>query len=157
MRIVWMNQRHQDRLRISVSQPTRVQYITCTRDHLHTISLAQEITCTRYHLHKRSLAKDITCTRYHLHNISLAKDITCKRYHSHKRSLGQDITWKQGGMSWLAFGYRSRIPQSFCRARICKFSRQKRHFLQLRENRPFVVVKRLRGFPHIMSANFRGF
>ena len=49
----------------------------------------------------------------------------------------------QGGRGWLAFGDRSRIPQSFRRARICKFSRQKHCFLQLRENRPFVVVKRL--------------
>merc|ERR1712192_60026 len=49
----------------------------------------------------------------------------------------------QGGRGWLAFGDRSRIPQSFRRARICKLSRQKRRFLQLRENRPFVVVKRL--------------
>ena len=43
----------------------------------------------------------------------------------------------------LAFVDRSIIPQSFRRARICKFSRQKHCFLQLRENRPFVVVKRL--------------
>ena len=49
----------------------------------------------------------------------------------------------QGGRGWLAFGDRSRIPQSFRRARICKFLRQKHRFLQLRENRPFVVVKRL--------------
>ena len=49
----------------------------------------------------------------------------------------------QGGRGWLAFGDRSRIPQSFWRARICKFSQQKRCFLQLQENRPFVVVKRL--------------
>ena len=35
----------------------------------------------------------------------------------------------QGGRGWLAFGDRSRIPQSFRRARICKFSRQKRRFL----------------------------
>ena len=49
----------------------------------------------------------------------------------------------QGGRGWLAFVDRNRIPQSFRRARICKFSRQKRRFLQLRENRPFVVVKRL--------------
>ena len=46
------------------------------------------------------------------------------------------------GVGWLS-GDCSRIPQSFRRARVCKFSRQKRCFLQLRENRPFVVVKRL--------------
>ena len=39
----------------------------------------------------------------------------------------------QGGRSWLAFGERKIIPQSFRRARICKFSRQKRRFLQLRK------------------------
>ena len=49
----------------------------------------------------------------------------------------------QGGRGWLAFVDRNRIPQSFQRTRICKFSRQKRCFLQLWENRPFVVVKRL--------------
>ena len=36
--------------------------------------------------------------------------------------------WRQGGRSWLAFGKRKIIPQSFRRARICKFSRQKRRF-----------------------------
>ena len=40
---------------------------------------------------------------------------------------------KQGGRSWLAFGERKIIPQSFRRARICKFWRQKRRFLQLRK------------------------
>ena len=40
---------------------------------------------------------------------------------------------EQGGRSWLAFGERKIIPQSFRRARICKFSRQKRRFLQLRK------------------------
>ena len=49
----------------------------------------------------------------------------------------------QGGRGWLAFVHRSRIPQSFRRARICKFSRQKHRFFFKRENRPFVVVKRL--------------
>ena len=49
----------------------------------------------------------------------------------------------QGGRGWLAFGDRSRIPQSFRIARICKSSGQKRPFLQLRENRLFVGVKRL--------------
>ena len=39
----------------------------------------------------------------------------------------------QGGKSWLAFGERKVIPQSFRGARICKFSRQKRRFLQLRK------------------------
>ena len=57
--------------------------------------------------------------------------------------VGACVGADQGGRGWLAFGDRSRIPQSFRRARICKFSRQKRYFLQLRENRPFVVVKRL--------------
>ena len=52
-------------------------------------------------------------------------------------------TVSQGGRGWLAFADRTRIPQSFRRARICKFSRQTHRFLQLRENRPFVVVKRL--------------
>ena len=73
MRIVWMNQRHQDRLRISVSHATRVQYITRTRDYLHKISLARYITYTRYHSHKRSLGQDITWTRDHLHKISLGQ------------------------------------------------------------------------------------
>ena len=57
--------------------------------------------------------------------------------------LFQKVYLNQGGRGWLAFGDRSRIPQSFRRARIFKFSRQKRRFLQLRENRPFVFVKRL--------------
>ena len=35
----------------------------------------------------------------------------------------------QGGRGWLAFGDYSRIHQSFRRARICKFSRQKHRFL----------------------------
>ena len=39
--------------------------------------------------------------------------------------------WRQGGRSWLAFGERKMIPQSFCGARICKFSRHKHRFLQL--------------------------
>ena len=39
----------------------------------------------------------------------------------------------QGGRSWRAFGERKITPQSFRRARICKFSRQKRRFLQLRK------------------------
>ena len=44
----------------------------------------------------------------------------------------------------VAFVHRSRNPQSFRRARICKFARQKRRFfLQLQENRPFVDLKRL--------------
>ena len=37
----------------------------------------------------------------------------------------------QGGRSWLAFGERKIIPQSFRRARICKFSRQKRRFFTI--------------------------
>ena len=59
-------------------------------------------------------------------------------------SLISELTFSpyQGGRGWLAFGDRSRIPEGFRRARICKFSRQKRLFLQLRDNRPFVVVKR---------------
>ena len=52
-------------------------------------------------------------------------------------------TSPQGGRSWLAFVHRRRIHQSFRRAHICKFLRQKRRFLQLQENRLFVVVKRL--------------
>ena len=51
---------------------------------------------------------------------------------------------KQGGRGWLAFVHRSRITQSFRRARICKFLRQKRCFLRLRENWQFVVVKGLK-------------
>ena len=39
----------------------------------------------------------------------------------------------QGGRGWLAFGERKIIPQSFRRVRICKFSRKKRRFLQLRK------------------------
>ena len=39
----------------------------------------------------------------------------------------------QGGRGWRAFSERKIIPQSFRRARICKFSRQKRRFLQLRK------------------------
>ena len=39
----------------------------------------------------------------------------------------------QGGRGWRAFGERKIIPQSFRRARICKFSRQKTSFLQLRK------------------------
>ena len=59
------------------------------------------------------------------------------------KDLVVTLSHDQGGRGWLAFVDRNRIPQSFRRARICKFSRQKRRFLQLRENRPFVVVKRL--------------
>ena len=59
---------------------------------------------------------------------------------------------KQGGRGWLAFGDRIRNPQSFRRARICKFSRQKHRFLQLPENRPFVVVKRL---THIQASSLK--
>ena len=40
-----------------------------------------------------------------------------------------EFTYMQGGRGWLTFVDRSRIPQSFLRARICKFLRQKRHFL----------------------------
>ena len=46
----------------------------------------------------------------------------------------------QGGRGWLAFVHLSRIPQSFRRARI---SQQKHRFIQLREYKQFVVVKRL--------------
>ena len=41
------------------------------------------------------------------------------------------ITLWQGGTSWLAFGERKIIPQSFRRARICKFSRQKTLFFTI--------------------------
>ena len=63
---------------------------------------------------------------------------------SNVRGITREMRRRQGGRSWLAFGDRCRIPQSFRRARICKFSGQKfRFFLQLVESRPFVVVKRL--------------
>ena len=45
----------------------------------------------------------------------------------------------QGGRSWRAFGERKITPQSFRRARICTFSRQKRRFLQLRNNWYFLL------------------
>ena len=38
---------------------------------------------------------------------------------------------KQGGTSWLAFGERKIIPQSFRRAGIYKFSRQKHRFFTI--------------------------
>ena len=41
------------------------------------------------------------------------------------------IMMLQGGTSWLAFGERKIIPQSFRRARICKFSRQKTLFFTI--------------------------
>ena len=84
--------------------------------------------------------------------ISHSSNITSSHQSSNQLPLNQesnhssgngDTSPSQGSRGWLAFGDRSRIPQSFRRARICKFSRQKRRFLQLRENRPFVVVKRL--------------
>ena len=40
------------------------------------------------------------------------------------------VCFHQGGRSWRPFGERKIIPQSFRRARIYKFSRQKRRFLQ---------------------------
>ena len=43
------------------------------------------------------------------------------------------VSSRQGGRSWRPFGERKIIPQSFRRARIFKFSRQKRRFLQLRK------------------------
>ena len=52
------------------------------------------------------------------------------------------VTW-QGGRSWQAVVERGRIPQSFRRARKCKFSRQKRRFLLSSGDRQFVVVKGL--------------
>ena len=76
----------------------------------------------------------------------------CRNDHVRTPKINFNLTkgLQQGGRGWLAFGDRSRIPQSFRRARICKFSRQKRRFLQLRENRPFVVVKRL---THIQASS----
>ena len=38
--------------------------------------------------------------------------------------MGEEDLYHQGGRSWLAFGERKIIPQSFRRARIYKFSRQ---------------------------------
>ena len=50
------------------------------------------------------------------------------------------LKFDQGGASWLAFGERKIIPQSFRRARICKFLRQKHCFLQLRKYWLFLAV-----------------
>ena len=47
---------------------------------------------------------------------------------------------QQGARGWLAFGKRKIIPQSFHRGFIGKFSRQKRHFLQLRKYWYFLAV-----------------
>ena len=43
---------------------------------------------------------------------------------------GLKMAQNQGGRSWRPFGERKIIPQSFRRARIYKFSRQKHRFLQ---------------------------
>ena len=54
-------------------------------------------------------------------------------YSKSKKATRWTLTISQGGRSWQAFGERKITPQSFRRARICKFSRQKRCFLQLRK------------------------
>ena len=59
-----------------------------------------------------------------------------------KRGIGL-FTGMQPSRGWQAFVDRGRIPQSFRRARNCKFSRQKRCFLLSSGNRQFVVVKGL--------------
>ena len=42
--------------------------------------------------------------------------------------------YDQGGRGWLAFGERNKIPLSFSRARICKFSRQKHRLFTISEH-----------------------
>ena len=66
----------------------------------------------------------IHCTREHLFQ---------KAGLTRKLEFKGNLEDSQGGRSWLAFGERKIIPQRFRRARICKFSRQKHRFLQLRK------------------------
>ena len=61
--------------------------------------------------------------KYFLTNLQKMRAVAAR-----KKTKAQ-LTNCQGGRGWLAFGDRSRIPQSFRRARICKFSRQKHRFL----------------------------
>ena len=64
-----------------------------------------------------------------LQHLSTLVTIRCHQSEMKNKSfLGRG---DQGGRSWLAFGEGKIIPQSFRRARICKFWRQKRRFLQL--------------------------
>ena len=57
----------------------------------------------------------------------------------------------QGGRGWLAFVDRSRIPQSFRRARICKFLRQKRRFLHCGKTGHLWLSKDLHKHRHVPS------
>ena len=76
-----------------------------------------------------------------IENLSINTHQHSSGYHQNSRIIMIGTT--QCGRCWLAVGERNKIPLSFRRARICKFSRQKHCFLRLTKNRQFVDVKEL--------------